>query len=100
MATEIKVPTLGESVSEATIGKWFKKPGDAVAVDEAVLGIRCEIRDQQILHRGVDSFELGLSAADRVVVELEHDDDGTVVLGRDEGRRRERGSDGEQPGGT
>src|SRR5438128_10196587 len=32
--TEIRVPTLGESVTEATIGKWFKKPGDAVAVDE------------------------------------------------------------------
>ena len=31
MATEIRVPTLGESVSEATIGKWFKKVGDAVA---------------------------------------------------------------------
>ena len=35
---EIRVPTLGESVTEATIGKWFKKPGDAVAVDhQAVL---------------------------------------------------------------
>ena len=30
MATEIRVPTLGESVTEATVGKWFKKPGDAV----------------------------------------------------------------------
>ncbi|MDA0676180.1 MAG: dihydrolipoamide succinyltransferase, partial [Proteobacteria bacterium] len=34
MATEIKVPALGESVSEATVAKWFKKPGDAVAIDE------------------------------------------------------------------
>lgn len=34
MAGEIKVPTLGESVSEATIAKWFKKEGDAVAQDE------------------------------------------------------------------
>src|SRR3954452_18054818 len=32
--TEIRVPTLGESVTEATIGRWFKKAGDAVAVDE------------------------------------------------------------------
>ena len=32
MTTEIRVPTLGESVSEATIGKWFKKPGDTVKV--------------------------------------------------------------------
>ena len=37
MATEIRVPTLGESVTEATIGKWFKKPGDAVAVDEPLV---------------------------------------------------------------
>jgi 2-oxoglutarate dehydrogenase E2 component (dihydrolipoamide succinyltransferase) len=36
MATEIVVPTLGESVTEATVGKWYKKPGDAVKADEAV----------------------------------------------------------------
>ncbi len=36
MAIEIVVPTLGESVTEATIGKWFKKAGDAVKADEAV----------------------------------------------------------------
>ena len=37
MATEIRVPTLGESVSEATIGKWFKKPGEAVKAYHADL---------------------------------------------------------------
>ena len=31
--TEIRVPTLGESVTEATIGRWFKKAGDEVKVD-------------------------------------------------------------------
>ena len=36
MSTEIKVPTLGESVTEATIGKWFKQPGDRVEIDETV----------------------------------------------------------------
>jgi len=36
MAIEIVVPTLGESVTEATIGKWFKKAGDTVKADEAV----------------------------------------------------------------
>ena len=36
MSTDIKVPTLGESVTEATIGKWFKQPGDRVEVDETV----------------------------------------------------------------
>lgn len=34
MATEVKVPALGESVSEATVARWFKEPGDAVLVDE------------------------------------------------------------------
>ena len=36
MSTEIKVPTLGESVTEATIGQWFKKPGDRVEMDETL----------------------------------------------------------------
>jgi len=40
--TEIRVPTLGESVSEATIGKWFKKPGDAVAVDEPLVELETD----------------------------------------------------------
>jgi 2-oxoglutarate dehydrogenase E2 component (dihydrolipoamide succinyltransferase) len=35
--TEIRVPTLGESITEATIGKWFKQPGDVVAVDEPLV---------------------------------------------------------------
>ena len=34
--TEIRVPTLGESVTEATIGRWFKQPGEAVRADEAL----------------------------------------------------------------
>ena len=34
MSTEIRVPTLGESVTEATIGRWFKSVGDSVAADE------------------------------------------------------------------
>jgi 2-oxoglutarate dehydrogenase E2 component (dihydrolipoamide succinyltransferase) len=42
MATEIRVPTLGESVTEATIGKWFKKAGDAVAVDEPVVELETD----------------------------------------------------------
>ena len=37
MATEIKVPTLGESVSEATVAKWFKAVGDPIAVDEPLV---------------------------------------------------------------
>jgi len=40
--TEIRVPTLGESVTEATIGKWFKTAGDAVAVDEPLVELETD----------------------------------------------------------
>ena len=42
MATEIRVPTLGESVSEATVGRWFKKPGDAVKADEPLVELETD----------------------------------------------------------
>jgi 2-oxoglutarate dehydrogenase E2 component (dihydrolipoamide succinyltransferase) len=42
MATEIRVPTLGESVSEATIGKWFKKVGDTIAADEPLVELETD----------------------------------------------------------
>jgi 2-oxoglutarate dehydrogenase E2 component (dihydrolipoamide succinyltransferase) len=44
MSTEVRVPTLGESVTEATIATWFKKPGDAVAVDEML----CELETDKV----------------------------------------------------
>ncbi len=44
MTIEIKVPTLGESVSEATVGRWFKKPGDAVSQDEPL----CELETDKV----------------------------------------------------
>ncbi|MPT47325.1 MAG: 2-oxoglutarate dehydrogenase complex dihydrolipoyllysine-residue succinyltransferase [Sphingobium sp.] len=42
MATEVKVPVLGESVTEATVGAWLKKPGDAVAVDEPIVSLETD----------------------------------------------------------
>jgi len=42
MSTEVKVPTLGESVTEATIGEWLKQPGDAVAVDEPIASLETD----------------------------------------------------------
>ncbi|WP_037446211.1 biotin/lipoyl-containing protein, partial [Skermanella stibiiresistens] len=42
MATEITVPVLGESVSEATVAKWLKKVGDSVAVDEPLLELETD----------------------------------------------------------
>ncbi len=44
MAIEIHVPVLGESVAEATVGKWFKSVGDAVAVDEPI----CELETDKV----------------------------------------------------
>jgi 2-oxoglutarate dehydrogenase E2 component (dihydrolipoamide succinyltransferase) len=44
MATEVRVPTLGESVAEATVATWFKKPGDLVAVDEML----CELETDKV----------------------------------------------------
>jgi 2-oxoglutarate dehydrogenase E2 component (dihydrolipoamide succinyltransferase) len=42
MATEITVPTLGESVTEASVGEWLKQPGDAVAVDEPIASLETD----------------------------------------------------------
>ncbi len=40
--TDIRVPALGESVTEATVGKWFKQPGDAVAADEPLVELETD----------------------------------------------------------
>ena len=42
MGIEIRVPALGESVTEATVGKWFKKPGDAVKADEPLVELETD----------------------------------------------------------
>ena len=42
MAIEIRVPTLGESISEATVGKWFKKAGEAVRADEPLVELETD----------------------------------------------------------
>jgi 2-oxoglutarate dehydrogenase E2 component (dihydrolipoamide succinyltransferase) len=42
MSTEVKVPTLGESIAEATLGQWLKKPGDAVAADEPIASLETD----------------------------------------------------------
>ncbi|MDF7777918.1 dihydrolipoamide succinyltransferase, partial [Sphingomonas sp. AOB5] len=40
--TEVKVPVLGESITEATLGEWLKKPGEAVAVDEPIASLETD----------------------------------------------------------
>jgi 2-oxoglutarate dehydrogenase E2 component (dihydrolipoamide succinyltransferase) len=42
MSTEVKVPTLGESITEATVGQWLKAPGDAVALDEPLVALETD----------------------------------------------------------
>jgi len=42
MATDVKVPTLGESITEATIGQWLKQPGEAVAQDEPIASLETD----------------------------------------------------------
>ncbi len=42
MTIEIKVPTLGESITEATVAKWFKSPGEAVRVDEPLVELETD----------------------------------------------------------
>ncbi|NJR78645.1 2-oxoglutarate dehydrogenase complex dihydrolipoyllysine-residue succinyltransferase [Sphingomonas corticis] len=42
MATEVLVPTLGESITEATLGEWLKQPGDAVAADEPIASLETD----------------------------------------------------------
>ena len=44
MTTEVRVPTLGESVTEATVATWFKKPGETIAVDEML----CELETDKV----------------------------------------------------
>ena len=44
MSIEIRVPTLGESVTEATVAKWLKAEGDAVSVDEPI----CELETDKV----------------------------------------------------
>ena len=42
MATDVKVPTLGESITEATLGQWLKKPGDSVKADEPIASLETD----------------------------------------------------------
>jgi 2-oxoglutarate dehydrogenase E2 component (dihydrolipoamide succinyltransferase) len=67
---DIRVPTLGESVTEATIGKWFKQPGDPVAVDEPIVELE------------TDKVTIEVPApASGVLAEIAAEDGETVAVG-------------------
>jgi len=86
MAIDIKVPTLGESVTEATLAKWFKKAGEAVAVDEPL----CELE--------TDKVTVEVSApANGVLAELAVDEGSTVAVGTVIGRLNEGGAQAKAP---
>ena len=42
MSIDVNVPTLGESITEATVGQWLKAPGDAVALDEPIVSLETD----------------------------------------------------------
>ncbi|WP_374411366.1 2-oxoglutarate dehydrogenase complex dihydrolipoyllysine-residue succinyltransferase [Novosphingobium colocasiae] len=60
MTTEVKVPVLGESVAEATIGQWLKQPGEAVAADEPIASLETDkvAIDVMAPHAGVLAQQL------------------------------------------
>ena len=53
MSTEVKVPTLGESITEATLGQWLKKPGEAVKLDEPIASLETDKVAVEVLFRGL-----------------------------------------------
>ncbi len=79
MAIEIRVPALGESVTEATVGQWFKKPGDAVNADEPLL----ELETDKV------TLEVPAPAAG-VLADIVVPQGSTVAVGAVLGRVRER----------
>src|SRR5262245_51264249 len=83
---EIRVPTLGESVTEATIGRWFKQPGEPVAVDEPLV----ELETDKV------TIEVPAPAAG-VLSEIAAKDGETVAPGALLGQIREGGAAAAKP---
>jgi 2-oxoglutarate dehydrogenase E2 component (dihydrolipoamide succinyltransferase) len=79
MSTEVKVPALGESVSEATIGQWLKQPGEPVAADEPIASLETDkvAIDVMAPHAGVMAQHLA-AEGDTVTV-------GALIATIDEG---------------
>ena len=81
MTTEIKVPSLGESVAEATVAKWLKQPGEAVGIDEPVAELE------------TDKITLEVNApADGTLAEILVQEGANVLVGAVLGRIAEGGA--------
>ncbi|PCJ29283.1 MAG: dihydrolipoyllysine-residue succinyltransferase [Rickettsiales bacterium] len=89
MSVEIIVPALGESVSEATIAKWYKKPGDGVKVDELLL----ELETEKV------TLEVNSTAAG-IIESIEVGEDDTVEVGQVLGKIKAGAAPAESAGGT
>ena len=63
MGVEIRVPSLGESVAEATVAKWFKQIGDTVTEDEQIVA---EDLRQTLLEMGYDAFAVASSSGEAI----------------------------------
>src|SRR4051794_4490796 len=70
MATEVKLPELGESVTEGTVTRWLKQVGDEVAVDEPLLEVSTDKVDTEIP-----------SPAAGTLLEIKVNEDDTVEVG-------------------
>src|SRR5205823_6947985 len=86
---EIRVPALGESVTEATIGKWFKQPGDPVAVDEPLV----ELETDKV------TIEVPAPAAG-VLADIAAKDGQTVAVGALLGQIKEGGKEAAKDSGA
>ena len=87
MSSEIRVPTLGESVTEATIAQWYKKPGDAVAIDEPL----CELETDKVTIE-VPAQSAGV-LAEVTVAEGETVEVGALLGSIGEGTRKENATE-------
>ncbi len=90
--TDIRVPTLGELVTEATVGKWFKQPGDAVAVDEPLVELETDKVTLEVPApaAGVLGRDRGQGRRDRRGRRAARPDHGRRRRGRAESRRAGR----------
>src|SRR5471030_2670893 len=87
--TDILTPTLGESVTEATVARWAKKPGDAVKKDEVLVELETE------------KVSLEVSApSDGVLQDVAADEGATVIPGQVLGHVSENGAATAQPAGA
>ncbi|MBO9510277.1 2-oxoglutarate dehydrogenase complex dihydrolipoyllysine-residue succinyltransferase [Erythrobacter sp. A6_0] len=101
MSKEITVPTLGESVTEGTIGEWLKKPGDAVAVDEPIASLETdkvavEVPSPVAGVMGELKAEVGETVEVGAVIAVIEEGGAPAAKGEEAGRAKEEREEGQQ----